>query len=72
MYAKALYLSGKYAETREICERLLQDAGSSALADLREPIFLSRLMLSYVLLRLDVEPEAQKEYVLSCHDGYVS
>ncbi|GJE94142.1 zinc finger MYND domain-containing protein [Phanerochaete sordida] len=62
MYAEALYLSGQYKEMKEVCENILQDAGDSELADLREPIFMSRLMLSYALLRLGIEPEAQKEH----------
>ncbi|GJE94140.1 zinc finger MYND domain-containing protein [Phanerochaete sordida] len=62
LLSEALYLSGQYAESKPICERLLQDADKSHVSDLRTPIFMSHLMLSYALLRLGVEPEKQKEH----------
>lgn len=63
IYAEALYLAGQYAETKIVCEKLLENARDSEIS-ISEPIFMSHLMLSYALLRLGGEPEAQKKYVL--------
>lgn len=62
-YAEALFATGEYAEAKTVCERVLDAMKSNNVANASATIITMRLILSYILQELNIEPEAQKECV---------